>query len=254
MSSIHQSDRSRHSASRACAALTALAIGGLLPSTAHAEGPYLYAQAAPPPPPPNGYGPAGPPPPPPYGYGPPPPYVYGPPPPPRYRYSRYDPEPPYAFVLAVDFEGAIPVNAPQLGGNTLTGGGGIKLRFGEQIRLQGGVRITPELGYGYDHLFASDDAGDAYSWDFHRLFGGARLSFGRFLVPVIYGHIGYGWRVTGDPSVPQEGGLALDVGGALDLRVIPHFGIGVHIEYATIDAQDYAPQWIATGLHADLTF
>jgi hypothetical protein len=154
----------------------------------------------------------------------------------------------------VDFEGAIPVNAPQLDGNTLTGGGGIKLRFGEQFRLQSGVRITPELGYGYDHLFASDDAGDAYSWDFHRLFGGARLSFGRFLVPVIYGHIGYGWRVTADPSVPQEGGLALDIGGALDLRVIPHFGIGAHIEYATIDAQDYAPQWIATGLHADLTF
>jgi hypothetical protein len=54
--------------------------------------------------------------------------------------------------------------------------------------------------------------------------------------------------------VNQEGGLAVDVGGAIDLRVVPHLGIGAHVEYATIDAQPYAPQWIATGLHADITF
>ena len=229
-------------------AWTACVFACLVPEAAYADGPYGYG---PPPPPPPGYvyrpAPA-----------PPPPYVYyrsaPPPPPPAYGYYRYDREPPYSFVLAVDVEGAIPVNAPVLNGNTLTGGGGIKVRGGELVRLQGGVNITPEIGYGYDHLFASDDSGASYAWDFHRLFGGARLSFGHVIVPVIYGHVGYGWRVTGEPLVNQEGGLAVDVGGAIDLRVVPHLGIGAHVEYATIDAQPYAPQWIATGLHADITF
>ena len=45
-----------------------------------------------------------------------------------------------------------------------------------------------------------------------------------------------------------------DVGGALDLRVIPHVGLGAHIEYATIDAQPYTPEWIALGLHVDIIF
>jgi hypothetical protein len=186
-----------------------------------------------------------------YVYGPPPP----PPPPPGYGYYYYEREPAYALVLGADIEGVVPVNVPRfVDQNDLTGGGGFKLRIGEQVRLRGGLRITPELGYGYDHLFATDDVGDSYSWDMHRVFGGVRLSFGRFLVPVLYGHLGYGWRVTGDPSVPQEGGLALDLGAALDLRVIPHVGFGAHIEYASIDAQPYVPQWLAMGLHADLVF
>jgi hypothetical protein len=181
--------------------------------------------------------------------------TYGPPPPPgpRYYYSERDPV--YALALGVDFEGAIPVNVPQfLDGNNLEGGVGIKARIGEQIRLRYGMRITPEAGYGYDHLFAKDDIGDAYTWDMHRLFGGVRLAFGRILVPVIYAHVGYGWRTTGDPTVPTADGVAFDVGGALDLRVVPHFGIGVHAEYATIDAQPYAPEWVAIGMHADVTF
>ncbi len=185
-------------------------------------------------------------------YGPPPP-----PPPPRYYYAypADDREPPYALNLGLDLEGAVPVGLPQFSdGNTLRGGTGIKLRLGEQIRLQGGLRLTPEGGYGYDHLFATDDIGNAYSWDVHRVFGGARLAFGRFLVPVVYAHVGYGWRSTGDPTVPQASGVAFDVGGALDLRVIPHLGFGAHVEYATIDAQPYTPQWVALGLHADLAF
>jgi len=187
-------------------------------------------------------------------------YVYGPPPgpppppPPRYYYYEYR-EAPYAFALGVDVEGAIPVNVPQfVDGNNLTGGGGFKLRAGEQIRLQGGLRFTPEVGYGYEHLFATDDVGNAYDWDMHRVFAGARLSIGRIVAPVVYAHVGYGWQATGDPTVQGAAGLAFDVGGAIDLRVIPHLNLGAHLEYAEIDAQPYAIEWIAVGVHADVLF
>jgi hypothetical protein len=158
-------------------------------------------------------------------------------------------------MIAADLEGAVPINPPHfVDGNDLTGGGGFKFRIGEQIRLRGGLRLTPEVGYGYDHLFATDDVGNSYDWDMHRLFTGVRLGFGRVVVPVIYGHIGYGWRVTGDPSVPQEDGFAFDFGGALDIRVIPHFGFGAHIEYARIAEQFDSPEWVAMGVHADVLF
>jgi hypothetical protein len=196
----------------------------------------------------------GPPPPPPYGSPPPPPPGYYYAPPRRYYYYYDDREPPYAPDLGLDLEGAIPLNAPQfLDGNDLRGGGGIKVRLGEQLRLRGGTRLTPEVGYGYDHLFASDDIGDHYDWSMQRFFGGLRLAFGRILVPVIYGHIGYGWRTTPDPTVPHAGGTAFDFGGALDLH-LRHLVIGVYVEYATIDAQPYAPEWMAIGLHLDLLF
>lgn len=168
-------------------------------------------------------------------------------------YDRYDERERAAFAVGFDVEGAVPINVPQVNGNDLNGGGGFKVRVGEQLHFPG-LRFTPEIGYGYTHLFASDDQGNAYAWDLHRAFAGARLAFGHFLVPVIYGHVGYGWRATGDPDVPSAGGITYDLGGALDLHVIPHFGIGAHIEYGQIDSQPYTPEWVAFGLHADLVF
>jgi len=183
-------------------------------------------------------------------YGPAPP----PPPPPRYVYY-YEVESPYAFVLAGDLEGAIPVGVSRfIDGRDLASGIGFKLRVGEQIRVHSGFRVTPEFGYGYDHLFAANDTNNFDAWDMHRVFGGVRLSFGHVVAPVIYGHIGYGWRVTGDPAVSNEGGLAFDFGGALDFRIVPHFSFGPHIEYVTVDAQHYGPEWIAIGAHADIKF
>ncbi len=204
------------------AALACLGVA-LTPGTAHAQGVYVYSQPPPPPPP-------------------------------RYYYYAPDAEPPQALALGFDLEGAVPVNLPVLDGNNVQGGGGFKVRIGEQFRLRPRLRLTAEAGYAYEHLFASDDLGNSYDWDLHRVFVGARLSFGRFVCPVLYGHVGYGWRVTGDPDVPQQSGLTWDVGAALDLRVIPHLGFGVHIEYAEIDTDQYGPQWVAFGGHADVIF
>jgi hypothetical protein len=147
------------------------------------------------------------------------------------------------------------VNAPQfVDQNSLTGGGGFKLRVGEQIRLEGGLRITPEVGYGFEHLFAQDSTGTEFDWDLNRVFAGARLSVGRFVVPVVYAHVGYGWQVTNDPAAQGASGVSYDVGGALDLRIIPHLGFGAHVEFAAIEASPYSFEWVALGVHGSVIF
>ncbi len=172
----------------------------------------------------------------------------------RYYVVYEEPEPPSSLNLGFDLEGAIPIVAPRFAsGNDLTGGGGFKIRVGDQLRFPG-LRVIPEGGYAYNHLFAVDDIGDAYAWDMHRLFGGVRLAFGRLVVPGFYAHVGYGWRDTGDPTVPQAGGLTFDAALLLDIHVIPHVGFGGHLEYVTIDAQPYTPEWVAFGMHADVAF
>jgi hypothetical protein len=164
------------------------------------------------------------------------------------------PPPESRFDFGFDGDGAAMIAPPHtLVGNTLTGGTGFKLRFGDQIHLHG-LRVTPEGGYAFEHLFATDDTGAVYDWDTHRLFGGVRLAFGYVVTPGFYAHLGYGWRNTGDPSVPPIGGLALDAGFALDFHVLRHFVFGAHAEYVTIDSQPYTPQWIALGLHGDVVF
>ena len=190
-------------------------------------------------------------------YQPPPPGYYGAPPPPPRGYGYYvfdDRHNTTGLELGADLEGAVPINIRNVNGNDVRGGGGFKLRLGETFRAAD-LRITPEIGYGFDHLFANDDAGNpAYDWNLHRAFAGVRFGFGRFIVPVVYGHVGYGWRATNDPLIPQASGFAYDAGVALDLHIIPHFGFGAHAEVAGIDSQPYTPQWIALGLHAELVF
>src|SRR5258708_9927357 len=162
-------------------------------------------------------------------------------------------EGPDRLDFGFDGEGAAIVTPPRsVIGNTLTGGSGFKLRVGDQIRFPG-LRFTPEIGYGFEHLYTSSDVG-AYSWETHRLFGGARVAFGYIVSPGFYGHVGYGWRDSGDPTVPHAGGLALDAGFALDFRLIRHFTFGAHAEYAAIDAQPYTPQWLAPRLPGDVLF
>lgn len=215
--------------------VSALAFAGVMlaPRTAHAQRVYVYTNR---PAPPAYYG---------GGY-----YA-------RPAQPYYYQEPPYSFNLGFDLEGVVPVNPPTVpGGNqaAIGGGGGFKIRAGEQFRFQG-VRFTPELEYGYDHLWAGDGYGNGYSWDMNRIAAGARLAFGRIIVPVIYGHIGGGWRQTSSPFVyGGEGGLAFDLGAALDFRVVPHFGFGAHIEYAQIATDVNSPQWVAIGGHIDLNF
>src|ERR1700733_12295673 len=57
-------------------------------------------------------------------------------------------EPRHSFDLAFDGEAAVPLMDRRFqSGNDLSGGGGFKVRVGEQIRFPR-LRFTPELGYG----------------------------------------------------------------------------------------------------------
>ncbi len=178
--------------------------------------------------------------------------LYGTPARADYEQERHDRSRGPAMDIAVDGEGAAVVAPPHtVSGNTLGGGSGFKVRLGAQLRYPL-VRFVPEVGYGYQHFFAVDDTGTTYDWNTHRLMAGARLGLGEIIVPTAYAHLGYGWRDTADPTVPAVGGTAFDVGAALDLHLIPHFGFGAHVEYDTIDSRPYTPQWVAMGLHADI--
>jgi len=172
----------------------------------------------------------------------------------RERYYVERDEPRSSLALGFDLEGSIPVDVPRsFTGNDVRGGGGFKLRIGDQIRWPR-LWMTPEGGYAYNHLFATDDVGHANAWDVHRLFGGLRVGFGRFVVPGFYAHVGYGWRDTGDPAVRRASGLAFDAGGFIDFHLIPQLGFGPHVEYVMVDAQPFTPHWVAIGAHADIHF
>ncbi len=159
-----------------------------------------------------------------------------------------------ALNLAADVDGAAVVDTPHTAtGNSLGGGTGFKGRVGAQFHVPL-IRFTPELGYGYTHFFATNGTGPVDDWNTHRLIGGVRLGLGEIIVPSIYGHAGYGWRHTPDPSVPDAGGVTFDAGLALDLHLLPFLGFGAHAEYAYVDARPYVPQWLAFGLQANLAF
>jgi len=155
--------------------------------------------------------------------------------------------------LAADVEGAAAVDSPHtVSGNSLGGGTGFKARIGEELHVPL-VRFTPEAGYGYTRFFATSTGGTTYDWDAHRIIGGVRVGLGEIIVPSIYGHVGYGWRQTGDPSVVNAGGVTFDGGLALDLHILPIVAFGAHAEYTYVDARPYVPQWLAFGLQVSLT-
>ncbi len=155
--------------------------------------------------------------------------------------------------LGLDAEGAADVAPPDVNSSAVEGGSGFKLRIGAQIHRRF-LRIIPEGGFSYTHLFVTDDARESVGWNMERTFVGVRLGFGEVIVPIVYGHIGYGWRSTsGGPvePVPAASGVAADVGAGLDFHLIRHFGFGFHVEYVAVEATPDVPDWIAFGVHGD---
>lgn len=146
--------------------------------------------------------------------------------------------------LGVDFDGALPVDSH----GTLDGGGGFGIRLGHQVHLPG-LRLTPELDYGYMHLFGANGWPDVTT---HRIEGGLRLGIGELLVPFAFLHAGYGWRVS-DAPVPAGSGFAVDVGIGLDLTLGP-LSVGGHVGYASIAADPNDPKWVILGLDGAIVF
>jgi hypothetical protein len=155
-------------------------------------------------------------------------------------------------VVGADVEVPVPVGVSTHDADSVGTGAGFKIRLGDTIHVPL-IRITPEIGYALDYLSGSGNDSASYGWTLQRTFVGARLGIGELIVPLGYAHVGYGWRTTADPSVPEGDGLAVDGGLALDLHLIPHLGFGAHAEYATIlTGNPTRPQWLAFGLHLEL--
>jgi hypothetical protein len=163
-----------------------------------------------------------------------------------------------SFDLGIDGD-ATALLAPSASQNNLsTLGGGIKFRFGDHFRLRGGLMLTPEVGYAFDHVFPAN-SGDPENMN--RIFAGLRVGFGRNVIPTLYAHFGYGFRsVSQDGTVADRAGiitgsngLALDTGVAIEFRLSRHLWIGPHAEFVYIDVPN-SPQWLAFGGHIDFIF
>lgn len=146
--------------------------------------------------------------------------------------------------IGADLDGALPVDSH----GTLDGGGGFGIRLGHQIHLPG-LRLTPEAGYGYMHLFGANGWPDVTT---HRIEGGLRLGLGELIVPFAFLHAGYGWRV-GSAPVTGGGGLAVDGGIGLDLVLGP-LSVGGHLGYASIAVDPNDPKWVILGLDGAIVF
>jgi|ERR1700733_9268536 hypothetical protein len=161
------------------------------------------------------------------------------------------------FDLGIDGD-ATAIVAPASTATKLNDAGtGFKLRFGDQFRLRHGIRLTPEVGYAFDYLFpAGSDAG-SQPWNMNRFFAGARLGFGRIVVPTIYAHVGVGFRSVGGPTnqlFPNSTGVEFDTGVAVDFYLSRHFAIGPHVEFVDLDTTPNNPEWLAFGAHIDIVF
>jgi hypothetical protein len=171
--------------------------------------------------------------------------------------------------LGAAFDIGVPVNIGKGGRLGLSTGAGFDVLFGYRFRIPyQNIAIIPELAAGYTDL------------DTHvvRVRPGLRVGFGRFLVPYIFGHVGWGWSTFDDPRVSAlssrtDGfqrlggqGPVYDAGLGLDVTVMRRLTLGAHAGYnvATVstpreldrrgDAPASYPQWFNFGLNAAVFF
>jgi hypothetical protein len=164
------------------------------------------------------------------------------------------------LAVAGDVDVGLPIGQrfPQ---NYLATGAGFDLRLGWRFRIPyQPLFITPELAAGFTDLDAS----------VVRIRPGLRVSFGNFVIPFVYGHVGWGWASfdplgTSDPGInPSDvhaGGLSLDAGGGVDFAVLRQLLVGAHLGYNVIDVgqasivtPDWRAKWISVGLGATVVF
>lgn len=117
-------------------------------------------------------------------------------------------------------------------------GHGIDGRIGKRFDLLI-LKLTPEVGAGYFQLPSGDSM--------IRGFAGGRIALGLLLEPFVFTHIGYG-----RPGVDEQALGFWDVGGGLDLSLIPLLTMGLHVSYHQTTTGSRV--WLLGGLHAAFTF
>jgi hypothetical protein len=112
------------------------------------------------------------------------------------------------------------------------------------------LALTPELGGSY-HAFGGSPGATAFDGVV-----GARFGINFIVQPSVFAHLGVGHfgYATGAGDVSQTG-LMYDVGGALDLTLVPVIDVGAHAAYSRIagdSSADFA--WVDVGAHITFTF
>jgi len=145
--------------------------------------------------------------------------------------------------LSLDVEAAFPTHAAH---DTGWGVGG---RLGHAWNLSI-LALTPELGGSY-HAFGGSPGASAFDGVV-----GARFGINFIVEPSVFAHLGVGHfdYATGAGDVSRTG-LMYDVGGALDLTLVPVVDVGAHAAYSQIAGDgsgDFA--WVDVGAHVTFTF
>jgi opacity protein-like surface antigen len=130
-------------------------------------------------------------------------------------------------------------------------GYGVGLRFGQRVGL-GVASLTGELVGDY-HGF-----GGAMDPNVVRGMLGARFGFGGLLSPHVFAHGGIG-RLGGNEIAgvsPTRTAFSYDLGGGLDITLLPLINVGAHVAYNRIAGNDDVDgfDWLSTGLHVELLF
>jgi hypothetical protein len=159
-------------------------------------------------------------------------------------------------ALSTDFAIGIPVDQTPV--RYLDTGAGFDVRLGYRFIIPyQHIAVIPELAAGYTDLSA-----------YHvRVRPGLRVGIGRLLVPFAYGHVGWAYTnfdpkgvLDADPATPSTSaqGLSFDVGGGLDVVVLPHLTVGTHLGYNVVNvagtdhSQAFRSKWMSFGLGATL--
>jgi hypothetical protein len=140
---------------------------------------------------------------------------------------------------------AIDVGATFPAGASNHGGFGVGARFGHEYKLTL-LELTPELGLAY-HDFGGPADATAIAG-----FAGGRFGVNLGLEPLVFAHAGVGHFSSVSRSNTS---LAYDVGGALDLTILPVVSFGAHAMVAGIAGTSSVNglSWVELGGHVSFS-
>jgi hypothetical protein len=162
------------------------------------------------------------------------------------------------IAIAGDVDVGLPVGQT-MAQSYLSTGASFDLRLGYRFRIPyQPLYITPEIAAGYADLSAH----------IIRVRPGVRVSFGRFVIPYAFVHLGYGWAsfdplgtadVRGMTPFVSSNGLEFDTGAGVDFAVLRRLHVGAHLGYNILDVGavgsltlPYKAKWLNVGLNATL--
>jgi hypothetical protein len=160
------------------------------------------------------------------------------------------------IAVAGDVDVGLPVGQ-SMSQSYLSTGAGFDVRLGYRFRIPyQPLYITPEIAGGFTDLSAH----------IVRVRPGVRVSFGRFIIPYAFVHLGWGWAsfdplgtsdTKGTTPFVSSSGFELDTGAGVDFAVLRRLHVGAHLGYNILDvgAVDsltlpFKAKWLNVGLNA----